>query len=153
MAIITLQLELRHNFSHHWVLVLYVIGVTYSLTSTPSYRIFEKLLSWQVYLLSEFLPGISEEVSFFIFRFTSTKATLYLLDHGDFSCTNKYYLLNPKIYMPVTMPNLVRSKTQCKSLCSIWFDKRSCIIHKMLIFPIVLQIWEETYYLLRIKLD
>ena len=61
-------------------------------------QIFEKLFSWQFYLLSEFLPEIcweevAEEIFFFIFHFlddwpgirtqafASNKPTHYLLDH------------------------------------------------------------------------
>ena len=65
------------------VLILYIIGGTYCLKSTPNDRFFEKLFHDRFYLLSEFLPEICwEEIAEEILGFSSNKPTHYLLDHG-----------------------------------------------------------------------
>ena len=83
-----------------YALILYVSSGTYSLTSSPKDSFF-KTFSWQVYLLSQFLPEICwEEIVqelFFIFHFVdgwpgirtqANKPTHYILDHGDILVTN-----------------------------------------------------------------
>ena len=45
-------------FHTTYVVILYISGGTYSLKSTPNERFFLRNISWQFYLLSEFLLEI-----------------------------------------------------------------------------------------------
>ena len=88
------------------VSIVYISGGTYSLKSAPNDRFFEKLF------ITILLRVYLRKYNFVYFGLTSNKPTHYLLDYGDFNCSQLYV-----------------TKKNCFSLLFLC----SCTLHKQLL--------------------
>ena len=125
------------------VLVLFMNGGPFSLTSTSNDRFFEKLIHDSFYLFSEFLPEIcwekiAEEIPFefgFVCGlawgsnpvFTSNKPTHYLLDYGYFDnyCVlGVHFSRKPKNYYDDKQSERLMLLETCSCQCFFFVSKK-----------------------------